>query len=248
MRRRLPSALAALAAAALATAALAGAAEDSDVARKVGEQLRRSPLIGQFALTAKARDGRVTLDGRVHTLSESWDAEDLAGKVRGVLEIDNRIAIDSRGTSDAAIEAAIKRRYEDIVAVATAAPEVRVVQGAVTLSGKLRDGRTRFTAIDAAAKIPGVVAVEDRFETPAKDDETIGKEVAGVLANLSLLGVSGKVRPTVKDGIVTLTGRVGKLYDRKRLTRLALGANGVRGVENRLEIGSSKSDLLIPLE
>ena len=248
MRRRLPSALAALAAAALTTAAFAGAAEDSDIARKVGEQLRRSPVVGHFLLVAKARDGRVTLEGRVHTLSESWDAEDLAGKVRGVLELDNRIAIDSRGTGDATIEAAVKRRYEDIVSVANAAPEIRVEQGAVTLSGKLKDARTRFTAIDAAAKIPGVVSVQDRFETPSKDDQAIGKEVAAILANLSLVRVSGKVKSAVKDGTVTLTGRVSKLADRKRLTRLVLGTNGVRGIEDRLEVGPSKQDLLIPLE
>ncbi len=248
MRRRLASALATVVAAALAAGALAGPAEDSEIARKVGDQLRRSAIIGHFGLTAKARDGRVTLEGRVHTLSESWDAEDLAGKVTGVLEIDDRIEIDSSGATDDAVEAAVKRRFDDRPSVSAAALTVQVEQGTVTLSGKLRDARTRFAAIDAAAQVPGVQAVLDRLETPPKDDEEIRREVSGRLGDLAVARATGKIRPVVKDGIVTLTGRVTRLYDRKRITRLVLGTNGVRGIDDRLEVSPAKPDLIIPLE
>jgi osmotically-inducible protein OsmY len=248
MRRHLAAGLGALAAMALVTAAFGGPSEDSEIARKVSEQLRRSATVGHLGIDAKVRDGRAVLDGRADTLAQAWEATDLAAKVRGVLEIESRIEIDSRGASDAAIASAVKRHFEDHPEVAGSGIEVRVEAGTVTLSGTVRDARIRFAAADAAAEVKGVVAVSDRVETPAKDDELIRKSVVAILGAGSFVRVSGKIQPTVKDGVVTLEGRVGRLYDRKRAERLVLGINGVRGVEDRLEVKPMNPDLVIPLE
>jgi len=247
MRACLRAGLTGLASIVVISGAFAGAAEDSEIARKVDDQLRRSPTVGHLGVRAKARDGRVSLEGRVRTLAQAWQAADLAGKVRGVIEVENRIEIDSRGAGDLSIGAAVRRRFEDLPEVAAAGLTVTVEAGTVTLAGKLRDARARFTAADAAAEVEGVVAVNDLIETPESDDETIKKAVAGLFATRSLVRVAGKVESTVKDGVVTLEGHVTRLYDRKRATRLVMGINGVRAIENRLAVKPSDPNFVIPL-
>jgi hyperosmotically inducible protein len=247
MRACLRAGLTGLVTIAVIGGAFAGAAEDSDIARRVDDQLRRSPTVGHLGVRAKVRDGRVSLDGRVRTLAQAWQAVDLAGKVRGAIEVESRIEISSRGSGDPSIETAVKRRFEDLPEVAGAGLTVTVEAGTVTLAGKVRDARVRFTAADAAAGVEGVVAVTDRIETPELDDETIEKAVAGLFATRSLVRVTGKVESTVKDGVVTLEGYVTRLYDRKRATRLVLGINGVRAIENRLAVKPSDPNFVIPL-
>jgi osmotically-inducible protein OsmY len=250
MRRHalaVPAVIVALALA-LAPHVLGGPSEDSEIARKVSDQLRRSATIGHLGIGARVRDGRAVLEGHVRTLSQVWEATELAGKVRGVLDVESRIDIDSRGAGDPGIESAVKRGFEDHPEIAAAALGVTVEAGTVILSGKVADARIRFAAADVAAKTDGVVAVTDRIETPAKDDELIRTSVASILGPRSLVRVPGKIEIKVKDGVVTLEGTVDRLYDRKRAERLVLGINGVRGIGNRLEVKPTRRDLVIPLD
>ncbi|MBZ5639313.1 MAG: BON domain-containing protein [Acidobacteriia bacterium] len=248
MRSHLPTGLAVLSAMVVAAAAFGGPAEDSEMTRRVSEQLRRSAILGHLGIDARVHDGRVVLTGHVRTLSQAWEATDLAAKVRDVVEVESRIDLESRGGSDAAIGSAVKRSFEDHPEVAAAGLGVSVDAGTVTLTGKVDDARVRFAAADVAARTEGVVAVSDRIETPAKDDAFILKAVTAILGAGSFVRVSGKIQPTVKDGVVTLEGSVARLYDRKRAERLVLGVNGVRGVENHLEVKPMRPDLVIPLD
>ena len=248
MSRRLAATVIVLTALVLANPVTAGPADDAEMTRQVSDQLRRSATVGHLGLAAKVRDGRVVLEGRALSLGQVREAEDIAGKVRGVLTLENRIRLDSRSASDATIASAVRRKFEDHPELADAGLDVKVDAGSVTLSGKVRDARLRFAAADAAAEVEGVVEVTDRIESPPKDDESIRKAATALLGRGSLVRVSGKIETSVKDGVVTLEGSVARLYDRKRSERLVLGINGVRAIENRLEVNPSRPDLVIPLD
>jgi osmotically-inducible protein OsmY len=248
MQKRALAVAISLAAIAVALPVLGGQADDSELAQKVSDRLRQSATVGHLQISAGVRDGRVLLKGRVRNLFQAWEAANLAGKVNGVLEIENRIDVDSRGPSDATILSAVKRAFEDRPDVAASNLAISVDAGTVALSGKLDDARIRFTAADAAAAVDGVVAVKDRMETAAKDDESIRKAVTAILGPASLVRVAGKIESMVKDGVVTLKGTVPRVYERRRAERLALGVNGVRSVENRLEVKPPRTDHLISLD
>lgn len=178
----------------------------------------------------------MTLRGRARTLSLSWAAEDVAASVRGVLDIVNEIEVDRGGLSDETIARDLRRRLEDIPALASAGIEVRVSEGRAILSGRVADGRSRLRARDVAAEVAGVVAVEDRLETPPSSDEAILLALRNLFAPGSLVRVAGEIRPVVERGIVRLEGRVPRLSHRKQAERLAWGVNGVRGVINEIAV------------
>ncbi len=178
----------------------------------------------------------MTLRGRMRSLAASLAAEDVAASVRGVLGIVNELEVDRAGLSDETIEGDLRRRFRDVPALEAAGIEAEVSEGRAVLTGRVADARLRLRARDAAAEVEGVVAVEDRLQTPSATDEAILAAVQGLLGPGSLVRVAGKIRPSVEEGVVRLEGRVPRLADRRRAERLAWGVNGVRGVVNELEV------------
>lgn len=198
--------------------------------------LRASRRTALFRLDIEVVAGIVTLRGRVRSLAQSLAAEDVAASVRGVLGVVNEVEVDRAGLSDETIEGDLRRRFRDIPAIEAAGIEAEVSEGRAVLIGRLPDARLRLRARDAAAEVEGVVAVEDRLETPSSTDEAILAALRGLLAPGSLARVAGKIRPTVEQGVVRLEGRVPSLAHRRQAEQLAWGVNGVRAVVNELEV------------
>lgn len=244
MRTRLVAALVVLGTA----FARAGDLDDREILRKVSERVRMSAVVGHLPIEVAASRGRVVLTGRVRTLAQVWEAVERAGSVAGVLDVESRLVLDVHAPSDAAIEAAVKRRFADLPEVASSGVAVRIEKGVATLSGAINDARLRFAAADAAAAVEGVVSVVDHVETPALDDAAILKAVQAILGRRSPVRVAGKIDPTVRSGVVTLEGFVKRAADRRRAERLVLGINGVKDVVDRLVVEPSSPDLLIPLD
>lgn len=198
--------------------------------------LRASTATALLHLDIEVDGGIVTLRGRARSLGASLAAEDVAASVRGVLGVVNEVEVDRAGLSDETIQGDLRRRFRDIPALEAAGIEVEVSEGRAVLTGRIADARLRLRARDAAAEIEGVVAIEDRLETPTATDEAILEALRALLAPGSLVRVAGKVRPSVEEGVVRLEGRVPRLADRRRAERLAWGVNGVRAVVNELEV------------
>ena len=113
---------------------------------------------------------------------------------------------------------------------------VDVSSGTVRISGRLDDARLRFDAADAAAKIPGVVAVVDTISSGDTSDAELGVQVPSVLGRRSVTFVAGDFDIHVEGGIVKLEGTVPRLWERILAERATLGVNGVKGVVNLLEV------------
>ncbi len=250
---RAPRPLPLLAAALLAAAALlprpasASAKDDAALARAVEDQLRLSPVVGRLPIAAAARDGRVVLSGRVDTLYEAWEAVDRAGKARGAIDVEGRLAIGGGERADGAVESAIRRRFSDLPEVLGAGIAVSVREGVATLTGTLRDARVRFQAADAAARVEGVAEVVDRIDTGERDDETLLASVEALVGRRSLSRVSGVFEVRVEAGVVTLEGTVSRFSEKRRAERLVLGINGVREFVDLLSVVPASPDLEIPL-
>ncbi len=207
------------------------------LARAVKMRLEGSAELGFSRLQISVEDGVVTLNGRLPTLGAIVEAQRLAGRVHGIIEVENKIELDARRRSPARLESKVKEALAERLALSWADIKVRVTRGGrVVLSGKVGDARFRFAAFKAVSRIEGVVEIIDEIESPDAQDELIEKSLRGVFARGDLVGMSGEVELSVKHGTATLYGTVPRPYERMRATELALGVNGVRRVINRLVV------------
>ncbi len=107
---------------------------------------------------------------------------------------------------------------------------VDVQDGVATLSGTVHRLRDKLAAPDAARRVYGVQDVNDRLrvvpaESDRRHDAELSSAVALALSRAAL--VPRSVASRVRDGVVTLTGRVGYQFERDEARRVATGVTGV---------------------
>ena len=220
----------------LLPAAAQDRAKDRDLEFTAERAVRGIPALLGTRLDVSVTGGTATVEGTVRTLRKKWDALEAIAKVRGIIAIDDQIRIDSKGYPDDRVASGVRRRLDDVPAIRSAGVQTSVDAGVVTLSGTVTDARLRFRARDAAASADGVVGVIDRIESSPDEDEKIERGVGGIIGPRAVTGIPGLVQIAVVEGVVTLTGNVPTLYARIQAERLAFGVNGVRAVQNLLEV------------
>lgn len=66
---------------------------DVQIARRVWDAFSRNPFVERHEISVSVKNGKVHLYGTVDSLSERTIAEDLASRVKGVVEVENRIVV-----------------------------------------------------------------------------------------------------------------------------------------------------------
>jgi osmotically-inducible protein OsmY len=114
---------------------------------------------------------------------------------------------------------------------------VTTSQGFVTLSGPVDNLLVRRRAVKIAESVRGVRGVIDHISvTPeTRSDEDIRKDILTALVNDPATDAY-QVAVTVKDGVVSLTGKVGAWAEAQLVQYLAEGVRGVRDIRNDLLI------------
>jgi osmotically-inducible protein OsmY len=117
---------------------------------------------------------------------------------------------------------------------------VAVDQDIVTLTGHVASYAQKLAAISAVRRVKGVHGIADEIEVRHSSDERtsddeIAKRVINVLSWDSVVP-SNTIQVTVRDGLVTLTGKVNWYYQKSSAERDVRGLSGVRSVVNNIEI------------
>ncbi|HEY8333894.1 MAG TPA: BON domain-containing protein [Tardiphaga sp.] len=117
---------------------------------------------------------------------------------------------------------------------------VAVDQDIVTLSGHVGSYAQKLAALSAVRRVKGVHGIADEIEVrnssdSAPSDDEIAKRAVNVLSWDSVIP-SDVIQVTVRDGLVTLTGKVNWYYQRSSAERDVRGLSGVRSVVNNVEI------------
>jgi osmotically-inducible protein OsmY len=136
--------------------------DDADVRADVLRALELDSTI-PASVEAKAEDGLVTLTGIVTFHCQRAEAEFICASVRGVLEINNEIALVSAPGGDRIqheISAALRRSAR--LAVDDLSVDV-LSDGTVILAGTVTSCAGHDEAITAAWSAPGVTHVDDRI-------------------------------------------------------------------------------------
>lgn len=114
---------------------------------------------------------------------------------------------------------------------ATITPEVGVTEAAGRLA---RSGLRRLFVVDGD-RLVGVLARRDILRGFLRGDADIQRDIEQEFRDHRLTVDRARVRVTVRDGMVWLTGRLEWQGDVALADRLAKGAPGVVGVRNRLD-------------
>lgn len=128
--------------------------------------------------------------------------------------------------------------YEPIVDAAHIG--VAVDQNVVTLTGHVGSYAQKVAAISAVRRVKGVHGIADEIEVRySPDAKTSDDEIAK--RAISMLGWDSAVpcdatQVTVRDGWVTLTGKVGWQYQKTSAERDVRKLSGVYGVINNIEM------------
>jgi len=140
---------------------------------------------------------------------------------------------------DKALQEAVIQELEWDPQLDSAHIGVAAKDGAVTLSGHVSSYAEKRAAVEAAERVAGVVAVADELEvrlpsSSIRDDSDIAESIAHSLR--SNVSVPDSVDAEVRDGYVTLRGKVNWSYQREAAERVARTTLGVKGVSNLITL------------
>lgn len=137
---------------------------DQQIEQAVEAALLQDPRVASFQVRVEVEHGVVTLRGTVDNLKARRAAASDARNTVGVIRIDNRLRVSPlRQRSDAVVGRAVHEALLRDPLVDRFDLRVRVRNGTVHLYGTVDSGFERACADDVAARVRGVVAVENHI-------------------------------------------------------------------------------------
>lgn len=180
-------------------------------------------------LDARVTLGIAELTGRVPHLLAKKRAVRVAGAIRGIRAVIDRVRVTPAMRPDAEVAADIKKTLALDPAAEAYEVKAAVSNGVVTLSGEVDSWQERQLAESLAMQVKGVVRVTNEIEVDVaaeRTDHDIREDVESrlrwdVLVDHRLIGVS------VTDGHVSLAGMVGSVAEKLRAAADAWVAGAV---------------------
>lgn len=138
---------------------------DRKIQKAVEDALLYDPRVFSFDINVEVSDGVVTLRGEVDNLKARWAAALDARHTVGVAYVKNRIRVrPGEGSMDLKIKQRVERALSNNPLVERHDIAVEVNNGIVDLEGWVETPVERGEAEDAAARIRGVVSVDNNIK------------------------------------------------------------------------------------
>jgi hyperosmotically inducible protein len=239
--------------AAVAATFSATAFASSEMDRKIEEAAEasynyRTVLDGHVKV--KAKDGVVTLTGKVDDKADKALAEDTVENLPGVEKVKNEIVVasDNKEHSDGWIAMKIRGKLLTRANVSAKDTKVAVKDGVVTLTGKVANAAQKDLTEAYAKDIDHVKSVKNDLVIvePADKKPTVGESIDDAsittqvkYALLSHRSTSAlKTKITTKLGVVAITGEAANDAEKSLVTKLAESVRGVKSVNNDMSVKS----------
>lgn len=201
-------------------------------------------------VTAKAKDGVVTLTGTVQDKDDRSLAADTVENLPGVVSVNNEINVKAMHPekSDAWMALKIRSRLLAKGNVSATSTKVSVTNGDVLLTGTADDLAQKELTAAYAKDIDGVKSVKNEIVVKEKasgaatvgekiDDASITSQVKyALLTHKSTSALKTKVVTT--DGVVRVTGDAKSDAEKSLVTKLAEGVRGTKSVTNDMSVKS----------
>lgn len=212
---------------------------DTEIRRDVETELQWDPSVDEKKLGVIVNGGVVTLTGEASHFAGKRAAEDITKRVIGVRAIANEIQViipssGVRSDTDIALAAAGALRWH----VATGGEAIKpvVVDGWVTLSGKVQWGFQKNAAEDTVRYLIGVKGVTNDIAVAATVKAAdVKQKIQDAFKRHALLDAKD-IEVKVDESTVTLKGQVHTWQEHADAAYAAWAAPGVAHVENRLVV------------
>jgi osmotically-inducible protein OsmY len=227
---------------------------DADITQDIRKRLITSASLTSDGLHVTVRQGKVTLAGTVASWAEKQEAGLLAGAVRGVTDVTNRLSVQYPNTRpDAEIQRDVTATLARDVYLTGLPITASSTNGMVTLEGEVGTAYQKERAGEEARLIWNVVGVANnlqvlwwetmgtRQQRPAPTDAQLAAAVREALAADQRL-VSSDITVDAQQGEVMLYGRVPSLYQKRLAEQVAHDVVGVAGVTDRLAVHTEQRD------
>ena len=213
---------------------------DTALQKNVIEELAWDPTLASTEIGVAAKDGVVTLSGKVHTYSQKHAAEKAVHRVVGVKAIADDLQVHilpEHTRSDTDVAHAVLNAFTWNVAVPEDKIQVDVEDGWVTLRGQVQWDFQRRAAEGSVRSLTGVRGVSNMIAvTPRVSITNVKDKIESALKRHAEVD-SQRIQVSANDGTVTLRGKVRSWTERNDAERAAWAAPGVRQVDDLLTIG-----------
>lgn len=241
-------------------------AKDDAITKDVNAALKNDPALKDSKVSVKSVDkGLVLLTGKAASISDHYRAVAITDGVRGVTRVATEVVVPATYSNqerfidvteakakarandgknsfdDTRISAAVKMRLWTTNNVPSTEINVDTDNRIVTLFGIVPNAASKALAESEAAKVGGVVKVENQLAIVAPAmKEVVDANDKNVEANLKAIFATRPelkgVEVEVKASTARLTGTVYSTWDQLNAIRIARFASGVRGVENQVVV------------
>ncbi len=206
--------------------------------KDVSDELSWDPWVDDSQISVKADDGQVTLTGAVPTYADLVAATDDAWGVSGVASVDNDLLVGPTG--ETLVDADLAARCMDALGADRIVPKgavsVDVLDGWVTLGGRVRRHFQRQAAKFAVQRVKGVRGITDNIvisSDPIPSD--VAARIRDALARKAILEDS--VIEVTNDGsTIYLDGTTDSYVAMRTADDTAWEAPGVTEVIDRLVV------------
>jgi osmotically-inducible protein OsmY len=212
---------------------------DKQLKHEVEDELEWDPAVTATEIGVEVSGRVVTLSGHPLSYAEKLAAEKAAHRVAGVkgVVVEMQVRLPrSDARSDADIAEAVRSILHWTVCMPDDAVKVQVERGWVTLSGTVDWAYQSHVALRSISHMRGVVGVSNQIEVRGDVDSG---DVATKIREAMQRHAQREARHidiAVRDGTVTLTGKVDSYAERAVMRGAAWNAPGVRAVVDELRI------------
>ncbi|WP_233801540.1 BON domain-containing protein [Paraburkholderia sp. HP33-1] len=212
---------------------------DGQLKHEVEEEFEWDPAVTATDIGVEVANGVVTLSGHPPSLAEKLAAEKAAQRVAGVkaVVVDMEVRLPQRDQhSDEEVAGAVHAILHWSAAVPNDAVKIQVEKGWVTLTGALDWAYQRHIVARAVGQMRGIRGLTNAIEVHRKvASNEIGKNIEQAMRRHAEREVR-HIGIDVKDGTVTLTGKVGSYAERKIARGVAWSTPGVCAVVDDLVV------------
>jgi len=210
-----------------------------DLRQRVQTELDQDPSLDPEALRVAVHEGIVTLLGHVRSYAQKQAAEDAIGSLPGVKGVANELDVQvpsEHERSDAALAKVALNELRHTVQVPTAALQVEVEDGCLTLTGTVNWAFQRQRAEQALRYLIGLKNINNLIEVrPHAAPDDLDEQIRQAL-DRHAHGRGQRIQVEVDEGTVTVRGTVASWTARDEIAELIWALPGVADLDNQITV------------